>query len=156
VRIAAAGSTNCRPRLATLEDGPALLELVARSIRELGAAYYSRAQIHAALQGAFGVDPSLIRDGTQYVAVAHSGGIAACGGWGRRRQGLGGTLRERSESDAIRAGFTALELMATLCGVKFYDSCAYVAGAAMAHPLPGGLEIALVPMSRQVRPGAPP
>jgi hypothetical protein len=40
--------------------------------------------------------------------------------------------------------------MATLCGVAFYESRGY---AAIARPLPGGLEIALVPMSKRLRQG---
>jgi len=55
-------------RLATLDDVPVLHELIARSIRGLGAADYTRAQLDAALQGAFGVDTGLIRDGTYFVA----------------------------------------------------------------------------------------
>ena len=67
-------------RLAALEDVPALNELIARSIHGLGAADYTQAQIEAALQGAFGVDTGLIRDGTLFVAETHARGIVACGG----------------------------------------------------------------------------
>src|SRR5438270_11951553 len=72
-------------RLATLEDVPALRELIARTIHGLGAADYTPAQIEAALQGAFGVDTVLIRDATYFVAETLTRDIAACGGWGRRR-----------------------------------------------------------------------
>jgi len=86
-------------RLATLEDVPALRELIARSIHGLGAADYTPAQIEAALQGAFGVDTVLIRDGTYFVAETPTRDIVACGGWGRRRTLFGSDARaERDES----------------------------------------------------------
>jgi GNAT superfamily N-acetyltransferase len=88
-----------RLRPATLEDEPALRELIACSIRELGAADYSPAQIEGALKGAFGVDTALIRDGTYFVAVSAAGEIVACGGWSRRRTLFGSDTRsERDES----------------------------------------------------------
>ena len=76
---------NYRLRLATLEDEPALRDLIARSIRELGANDYTPAQIEAALQGAFGVDTALIRDQTYFAIVTDEGAIVGCGGWSRRR-----------------------------------------------------------------------
>jgi GNAT superfamily N-acetyltransferase len=100
--------------VATLEDEPSLRQLIARSIRELGAADYSRAQIEAALRGAFGVDTNLIRDGTYFVVLAGSGEIVACGGWSRRRTLFGGDARAerddswldpRAEAAKIRAFF---------------------------------------------------
>ena len=51
-------------RTARLTETPAIGALIARSIRRLGAADYTSAQIEAALLGAFGVDTSLIRDQT--------------------------------------------------------------------------------------------
>jgi GNAT superfamily N-acetyltransferase len=176
-----------RLRTATLQDEPALQELIARSIRQLGAADYSPAQIEAALRGAFGVDTALIRDGTYFVVVSDEQQIVACGGWSRRRtlfgsdaraerdeswldprvdaariraffvdpaharRGLGRSILERSEAEARRAGFSAFELMATLPGVRLYEKCGYAPGAAISHPLPDGLAIRFVPMSKRVR-----
>ena len=173
-------------RVATLQDQPALEDLIARSIRALGAADYSREQIEAALRGAFGVDTQLIRDGTYFVVVTTAGAIVACGGWSRRRtlfgsdtraerdaswldprtdaakvraffvdpaharRGLGRRLLARSEAEAVRAGFARAELMATLPGVQLYERCGYLAGARIVHPLPGGLDIVFVPMSKAV------
>src|SRR5260370_19131173 len=71
-------------RLATLDDVSVLHELIARSIHGLSAADYTQAQIEAALQGAFGVDTGLIRDGTLFIAETRARDIVACGGWGRR------------------------------------------------------------------------
>src|SRR5207253_10451494 len=84
-------------RLATLEDVPALRELIARSIHGRGAADYTPAQIEAALQGAFGVDTVLIRDGTYFVGETPTRDIVACGGWGERRASFGSDGRAEGE-----------------------------------------------------------
>ena len=86
-------------RVAKLEDVPALRALIARSIRALGAADYSSEQIDTALQSAFGVDTTLIRDGTYFVVAAAHGELLACGGWSRRRTLFGSDTRaDRDES----------------------------------------------------------
>src|SRR5438105_6387854 len=175
-------------RLATPEAVPALRERIARSLHGLGAAAYTPAQIAAALQGAFGVDTVLIRDGTYFVAETPTRDIVACGGWGRRRtlfgsdarterdeswldpktdaakiraffvdpaharHGIGRAILARSEAEAIRAGFSSFELMATLPGVRLYEKHGYVPGPAIDHPLPGGLTIRMVPMQKRVHP----
>lgn len=64
------------------------------------------------------------------------------------RRGLGRRILERSEADAAQAGFSRLELMATLPGVRLYEKCGYLAGASIVHPLSGGLSIVFVPMSK--------
>jgi GNAT superfamily N-acetyltransferase len=101
-------------RNATHADEPALRELIARSIRELGSADYTPEQIEAALTGAFGVDTSLIRDQTYFVAVTAAGDIVGCGGWSRRRTLFGSDARSdrddawldpRSDLAKIRAFF---------------------------------------------------
>ena len=174
-------------RVARLEDEPALRELIARSIRSLGAADYTPAQIEAALQGAFGVDTTLIRDGTYFVAETAEGRIFACGGWSRRRtlfgsdmrpnrdeswldpardaakiraffvdpafvrHGLGRLILERSEREAMQAGFANFSLMATLPGARFYEKHGYIAEAAIIHPLPGGLTICFLPMNKSAK-----
>lgn len=86
-------------RLAALDDVPVLHALIARSIRALGAADYTRAQIDAALQGAFGVDTAIIKDGTYFVTESRDREVVACGGWSRRRTLFGSDARvERDES----------------------------------------------------------
>ena len=173
-------------RKATLEDHDTLCELIARSIRQLGASDYSQPQIEAALRGTFGVDTALIRDGTYFVALRDTDEIVACGGWSRRRtlfgsdaraerdessldprsdaakiraffvdpaharRGLGRAILERSEAEALSVGFSTFELMATLPGVRLYQKCGYVAGEAVTYPLPDGLSIRFVPMSKRV------
>ncbi|MET0533713.1 MAG: GNAT family N-acetyltransferase [Steroidobacter sp.] len=85
---------NYQLRLATLADEPLLRDLISRSIRELGADDYTPAQIEAALQGAFGVDTALIRDGTYFAIVTESGEIVGCGGWSKRKTLFGSDTRE--------------------------------------------------------------
>jgi len=176
-------------RSATLEDIPALGQLIASSSRGLGTPWYTPQQIEGALQGAFGVDATLIRDGTYFVVVAPSGELVGCGGWGRRRtlfgssaraerdestldphtepariraffvlpgharHGLGRLLLERSEQAAREAGFSAMELMATLSGIPFYERCGYTRRQALDYPLPGGLVLPMVTMYKRIAPG---
>jgi GNAT superfamily N-acetyltransferase len=64
------------------------------------------------------------------------------------RRGLGRMILERSEAEAARAGFSRLELMATLPGVRLYEKCGYLAGASIVHPLSDGLSIVFVPMAK--------
>jgi GNAT superfamily N-acetyltransferase len=178
-------------RLATADDVAAIRELIARSIYGLGTADYTRAQIEGALQGAFGVDTALIRDGTLFVAETRTSEIVACGGWSRRRtlfgsdaragrderlldpqadpariraffvdpaharHGIGRALLARCEADALRAGFSSFETMATLPGMRLYRQCGYVPDPAIEHPLPGGLTIRFVPMRKTLRPYSP-
>jgi GNAT superfamily N-acetyltransferase len=173
-------------RAATLDDGPAIGDLIARSIRSLGAGDYTAEQIDAALQGAFGLDTVLVRDRTYFVVTWRDGTIVACGGWSQRRtlfggdaradrdeslldprtdaakirayfvdpvharRGLGRALLNRCERDARRAGYGALELMATLPGVRLYTQCGFHAADALEHPLPGGLSIRFVPMRKRL------
>jgi len=105
---------NYRLRVATAADEPALRELIARSIRQLGANDYTAEQIEAALTGAFGIDRSLIRDGTYFVVVEERGEIVGCGGWSKRRTLFGSDARvdrddawldPRSDAAKIRAFF---------------------------------------------------
>jgi GNAT superfamily N-acetyltransferase len=71
------------------------------------------------------------------------------------RRGLGRTLLERSESEAMSAGFSVFELMATLPGVRLYEKFGYQAGEAVTHPLPDGLTIRFVPMTKRATPLPP-
>jgi len=171
-------------RTATREDEPILRELIARSIRKLGAADYSPQQIEAALCGAFGVDSVLISDGTYFVVVTETNQIVACGGWSRRRtlfgsdaradrdeswldpatdaakiraffveptrarRGIGSLLLQRCETEARRYGFTRVELMATLPGVKLYGARGYAAVGQVNYTVGEGETIEFVPMRK--------
>jgi GNAT superfamily N-acetyltransferase len=100
-------------RLANPGDIPVLRALIAESARILSAADYTSKQIEAALEGAWGVDTQLIRDGTFLVVEAEEK-IVGCGGWSFRRTLFGGDalddreparLDPASESARIRAFF---------------------------------------------------
>jgi GNAT superfamily N-acetyltransferase len=84
-----------------------------------------------------GIEPAKIR--AFFVDPAHT------------RQGLARAILERSEREAMDAGFSAFALMATLPGVPLYERCGYRAGPAIVHTLPGGLPIRFVPMAKQAR-----
>lgn len=86
-------------RLAREADVSALEELIPLSVRALQSAYYSQAQMEAALGPVFGVDRQLIRDGTYFVAE-QDGAIVGCGGWSRRRSLFGGD-RGRPGEDGL-------------------------------------------------------
>src|SRR5690242_20607436 len=89
---------NWTTRLANEENVPALERLIPLSVRALQSAYYSPAQMEAALGPVFGVDRQLIRDGTYFV-VERDGQIVGCGGWSKRRSLFGGD-HGRIEPDA--------------------------------------------------------
>jgi GNAT superfamily N-acetyltransferase len=87
-------------RLARREDVPGLARLIERSARELSAGWYSPVQIESAVRHVFGVDSSLIDDGTYFV-VTEDEAIVGCGGWSRRRALYGGDQRRVGGSEAL-------------------------------------------------------
>lgn len=64
------------------------------------------------------------------------------------RRGLGTRLLERCEHDAIAHGFTSLEMMATLPGVRLYAARGYRGASPVDWPLGDGLTIRFLPMSK--------
>lgn len=66
------------------------------------------------------------------------------------RRGLGRRILEHSEAEAVRAGFSAVELMATLPGKRLYESCGYEGASSVDYPLPRGLHITFVPMRKKL------
>lgn len=141
-----------RLRHATLDDKAELVELIARSARELSADDYTPEQVEGALRGAFGVDTQLIQDRTYFVAEA-DGKLVACGGWSKRRTLFGGdagTGRDAAELDPatdaakIRAFFVdpayarrglgsaileRCETEAAACGFRRFEMMATLPGA---------------------------
>jgi GNAT superfamily N-acetyltransferase len=119
-------------RVATIADIAELQALIARSVRELGAAYYTTAQIEAALIAVFGVDTQLIADRTYYVIDGPAGPIAA-GGWSYRRTLYGGDqmksevdpkLDPSTEPARIRAFFVHPEWARRGLARTLYRECA--------------------------------
>ena len=78
-----------RLRLATREDIPALSALIDRSVRALHSDDYTPAQIESGLASAYGVDTTLIDDGTYFVLEV-DGAIVAAGGWSKHKTLCGG------------------------------------------------------------------
>lgn len=68
--------------------------------------------------------------------------------WARR--GIGGMILDACESAAIAAGFTRLEMGATLTGVAFYLAKGYRAVEDIAVPLPDGETLSIVRMEKTV------
>src|SRR5262249_4001487 len=67
------------------------------------------------------------------------------------RHGLGRLLLEHSERAAMRAGFTAFEMMATLPGIRLYEKFGYAGTERVHYPLAPGISIEFLPMRKTVR-----
>jgi GNAT superfamily N-acetyltransferase len=69
--------------------------------------------------------------------------------WARR--GIGGMILEACENAALEAGFTRLEMGATLSGVAFYKAKGYAALENLQASLGNGESLAIVRMTKIVR-----
>jgi ribosomal protein S18 acetylase RimI-like enzyme len=68
------------------------------------------------------------------------------------RRGLGTRLLDACERDAVAHGFTRLELMATLPGVRLYEARGFRGTEYVDWPLRDGLTIRFLPMSKPAPP----
>jgi GNAT superfamily N-acetyltransferase len=93
-------------RLAEARDIFALELLIPLSTRALQSAYYSPAQIEAALGSVFGVDRQLIADGTYFV-VEEGATLVGCGGWSKRKTLYGADQGRDPRLDALLDPSTA-------------------------------------------------
>jgi GNAT superfamily N-acetyltransferase len=118
-------------RQARREDVATIQRLIERSVRQLGAAWYSADQIASALRFMFGVDTQLIDDGTYYVAQ-QAEQIVAAGGWSGRRTLFGGDqwkhgadapLDPATEAARIRAFFVDPGSARRGLGRLLFDRC---------------------------------
>lgn len=105
-------------RLATPEDRSALEALLERSVRDLSRDYYSPGQIDASLKAIFGIDGTLIADGT-YFAVMVGDRYAACGGWSRRRTLFGGDQAAGRSPELLDPGVDAAKIRAFFVDPSF-------------------------------------
>ena len=87
-------------RLATHDDITSLSRLIVDSARQLSRGFYTDAETDAAIKYVFGVDTSLIHDGTYFVATLE-GSLAGCGGWSRRNTLYGGDQRPMGEAELL-------------------------------------------------------
>jgi GNAT superfamily N-acetyltransferase len=99
-------------RPARADDLAAIEALIARSARGLSAGFYSEAQVAALLEHVFGADTQLVRDGTYYLVEAPSAGLAAVGGWSRRRTLYGGDRMKGAEDPLLDPAREAARLRA--------------------------------------------
>jgi GNAT superfamily N-acetyltransferase len=65
------------------------------------------------------------------------------------RRGIGGLILEACENAAREAGFTRLEMGATLTGVPFYKQKGYVTGEQIGVPLANGESLPITRMTKQ-------
>jgi GNAT superfamily N-acetyltransferase len=69
----------------------------------------------------------------------------------KARRGVGSLLLERCEQEARERGFSRIELMATLPGVRLYSARGYVGAQHVSYDLGNGEHIDFVPMSKELR-----
>jgi GNAT superfamily N-acetyltransferase len=68
----------------------------------------------------------------------------------KARRGIGTLLLERCESEARAHGFSKVELMATLPGLKLYAARGYTGGPCVIYDVGDGESIEFVPMSKTI------
>jgi GNAT superfamily N-acetyltransferase len=66
------------------------------------------------------------------------------------RQGIGSLILEACENAAIAAGFTHLEMGATLSGVQFYKAKGYAEIENQSVPLGNGESLPIIRMAKQL------
>ena len=174
-----------RIRTARPDDIPALQELIAKSVRELSRGFYTEAEAESGLRYVFGVDSQLIAD-QSYFLIEDDEGLAAAGGWSRRRQlfggdqmkgaedplldpateaariraffvapraarrGLGRRLYEECAAAARSAGFSRLELVATMPGIPLYRALGFELDEEYSVALPDGVALPVARMHRMI------
>ncbi len=87
-------------RLATPSDADSISALIDASVRSLAMDIYSNEQIEQSIGSVFGVDHTLIADGT-YLVAESDGEIVGCGGWSRRKTLFGASAYESSRNDSL-------------------------------------------------------
>ena len=66
------------------------------------------------------------------------------------RKGVARAILTMCEKEAAKHGFRALELLSTLPGIKFYESCGYSRNGNFDLELNGGVKLPFVPMRKQL------
>jgi len=72
----------------------------------------------------------------------------------RARRGIGTLLLERCEQEARARGFSEVELMATLTGVKLYAVRGYAGSEMVRYDVGAGESIEFIPMRKTLGDGA--
>ncbi|KAH4061671.1 hypothetical protein HBI70_199210 [Parastagonospora nodorum] len=104
-------------RTATLDDIPALQQMIGDSLRALGKGYYTQAELDGSIGYLFGPDTVLIHDQTYFILHPSSQPqtICACGGWSFRKTLYGGDsapsplrMPEKRNPETDRASIRAI------------------------------------------------
>lgn len=66
------------------------------------------------------------------------------------RHGIGRSLLERCEAEALQHGFHSTQLMATLPGHRLYKACGYSGDDQVETMLPGEIAIEFIPMKKNL------
>jgi GNAT superfamily N-acetyltransferase len=118
-------------RVATLNDAPAIDDLMKASIAALFPAFYDARQTASSIVHIGSVDRMLIDDGTYFV-IEDGDAIIACGGWSRRDKlytgsGAGATDARRldaaTEPARVRAMFVRGDRTRRGLGTRILDAC---------------------------------
>jgi GNAT superfamily N-acetyltransferase len=64
------------------------------------------------------------------------------------RKGIGRSILERCEAEAVAAGFRSAEMMATLPGVPLYLACGYETGESVQVPVGNGVFVECIKMAK--------
>jgi GNAT superfamily N-acetyltransferase len=147
-------------RLATPSDRARLQVLIECSVRGLQGNDYTAAQREGALGSYFGVDSSLIADGTYFVVEVpdSEASLVAAGGWSRRKTLCGGDHRPgrddsfldpATDAAKIRAFFVHPEWARRGIGTKLLELCENAARAAGFTRFEMGATLTGVPLYRR-------
>src|SRR6266508_222011 len=88
-------------RRASLDDAPAIDELMKVSTRDIFPRFYDAKQTESSVRYIASVDRALLEDGTYFVIEA-DGELVACGGWSRRDKLYTGSGARRAPVRALR------------------------------------------------------
>jgi GNAT superfamily N-acetyltransferase len=100
----------------------------------------------------FGSDTRTDRDASMLDPKSHAAKIRAFFvDPSQARRGVGSLLLDRCESEARERGFSHVELMATLPGVRLYAARGYVGSQRVSYDVGNGEHIDFVPMSKELR-----
>lgn len=130
-------SDNLKITISTIEQVPALNQLIKHSAKELSRGFYTDIETAAAIDYVFGVDTALIKDGSYFTATIN-GELAGCGGWSRRRTMYGGDQRPIGDADLldpnkdaarIRAFFIAPQAARKGVAKAIFEACQAAAKA---------------------------
>ena len=100
----------------------------------------------------FGGDRHIARDSTELDPKTEPAKIRAFfvhPEWARK--GIARAILALCESEALAHGFSSLELMSTLPGVKLYSACGFEGMEPVTYELSSGLLIEFIPMKKLLR-----